>query len=182
MALPRQHCSAFTPEEIEFIAGDELISIIPLIKMPKIKMIKAAYGPFRPPLPTKVPLWFALNMKQNQKCKLVPPEWLSIDHLKEKLEEEENREEFCALPFHYMEMAHMILECASDDIPNAEQVRKLLKDLRETRQSKARLGLEALDDRWLGMHNLSFMEINEIRPFFSRAFNEMRKLGFHAEN
>ncbi|KAI8339703.1 hypothetical protein BC941DRAFT_421221 [Chlamydoabsidia padenii] len=181
MALPRLHRAAFTPDEIEFIAGNEPISIMPLYKMPVLKMIQAAYGPFRPPLPTKVPLWLALSMKQNQKCKVIPPPWLTTDHLKERLEQEENKEEFCSLPFHYMEMAHMLLETASDDIPDAEQVRKLLKDLREVRQSKARVGLEALDDRWLGMHNMSFMEINEIRPFFSRAFDEMRKLDFQAD-
>lgn len=67
---------------------------------------------------------------------------------------------------------------ASDDIPNAEQIRKLLKDLRETRQAKSRTGLAVLDDKWLGMNNLSLMEINEIRPFFTRAFNEMGKLNF----
>ncbi|KAG1083380.1 hypothetical protein G6F42_022228 [Rhizopus arrhizus] len=86
-----------------------------------------------------------------------------------------------------MEISQMLLETvshapslysASDDIPNAEQIRKLLKDLRETRQAKSRTGLTVLDDKWLGMNNLSLMEINEIRPFFTRAFNEMRKLNF----
>ena len=86
---------------------------------------------------------------------------------------------------------------AEDDIPDSEQIRKILKDLRETRQAKSRAGLSVLDDKWLGvsdsqrplyetdaiislsivkMNNLSLMEINEIRPFFSRAFNEIRKL------
>ncbi|CAO3594887.1 unnamed protein product [Absidia cylindrospora] len=116
------------------------------------------------------------------KCKLIPPTWLTAEHLKAKLEQEENKDEFCNLPFYYMETAHMILESASDDIPNVDQVRKLLKDLRETRQSKARVGLTALDNRWLGMHNLSFMEINEIRPFFSRVFDEMRKLDYHTND
>lgn len=71
---------------------------------------------------------------------------------------------------------------AADDIPNAEQIRKLLKDLRETRQAKSRTGLTVLDDKWLGMNNLSLMEINEIRPFFTRAFNEMRKLNFNEKS
>lgn len=31
------------------------------------------------------------------------------------------------------------------------------------------------------MNNLSIMEINEIRPFFSRAYNEIRKLN-HADS
>ncbi|ORZ22370.1 GINS complex, PSF2 component [Absidia repens] len=182
MALPRQHRDAFTPDEIEFIAGNEFISIMPLYKMPPLKLAQITYGPFRPPLPAVVPLWLALTMKQNQKCKLIPPTWLTAEHLKAKLEQEESKDEFCNLPFYYMETAHMILESASDDIPNVDQVRKLLKDLRETRQSKARVGLAALDNRWLGMHNLSFMEINEIRPFFSRVFDEMRKLDYHTND
>jgi GINS complex subunit 2 len=40
MALPRTHQSAFTPGEIEFIAGDEKISIIPKMKIPKMKFIR----------------------------------------------------------------------------------------------------------------------------------------------
>lgn len=41
MALPRTHQASFTPGEIEFIAGDEKIMIIPKAKMPKMKFIKA---------------------------------------------------------------------------------------------------------------------------------------------
>lgn len=41
MALPRTHQAAFTPGEIEFIAGDEKITIIPKARMPKMKFIKA---------------------------------------------------------------------------------------------------------------------------------------------
>lgn len=40
MALPRTHQSAFTPGEIEFIAGDEKITIIPKVKMPRMKCIQ----------------------------------------------------------------------------------------------------------------------------------------------
>lgn len=90
---------------------------------------------------------------------------------------------------------------ASDDIVNAEQIRKILKDLRETRQAKSRLGVKLLDGTWFGVSsvfsfvpdiriilkvlfvqidNLSIMEINEIRPFFTRANYEMSKLN-HAE-
>ncbi|KAI8374557.1 uncharacterized protein BYT42DRAFT_594593 [Radiomyces spectabilis] len=183
MALPRSHQTAFTPREIEFLAGNESIAIIPKYKLPRLDLIQVSMtrtahpvGPFRPPVRTVVPLWLALLMKKNQKCSIVPPDWLTVESLTKRLEEEENHPEFSALPFHYMEMSQMILECASDDLPNASEVRRLLKDLRETRQFKARKGLGELDDKWLGMNNLSLMEINEIRPFFTRAFNEMRKL------
>lgn len=42
---------------------------------------------------------------------------------------------------------------APDDIPNVGQIRTLLKNLRETRQVKARMGLDVLDDKWLGVSN-----------------------------
>ncbi|KAK4512075.1 uncharacterized protein ATC70_013318 [Mucor velutinosus] len=178
MALPRAHQASFTPSEIEFIAGNEKIHIIPKAKFAKMNFIQGKIGPFQPPLSIEVPTWLALLMKKNDKCSIVCPDWLNIDYLKMRQEEEEKDEEFSKLPFHYMEISQMLLETASDDIPNAEQIRKLLKDLRETRQAKSRTGLAVLDDKWLGMNNLSLMEINEIRPFFTRAFNEMGKLNF----
>ena len=52
----------------------------------------------------------------------------------------------------------------------------LLKDLRETRQSKARLGVRELGSTHLQMDNIGLMEINEIRPFFTKAFYELSKL------
>ncbi|KAI8639478.1 DNA replication complex GINS protein PSF2 [Parasitella parasitica] len=179
MALPRTHHASFTPSEIEFIAGNEKIRIIPKVKFVKMSFIQGKIGPFQPPLSIEVPIWLALLMKKNDKCSIVCPDWLNVEYLKNRQEEEEKNEEFSKLPFHYMELSQMLLETASDDIPNAEQIRKLLKDLRETRQAKSRAGLDVLDDKWLGMNNLSLMEINEIRPFFTRAFNEMGKLNFN---
>ncbi|KAI9348863.1 DNA replication complex GINS protein PSF2 [Pilaira anomala] len=180
MALPRTHQASFTPGEIEFIAGDEKIMIIPKVKMPKMKFISGDIGPFQPPLPIEVNIWLSLILKKNNKCSIICPDWLTVENLKERHEEEEKEKEFSILPFHYMELAQMLLETAEDDIPNAEQIRTILKDLRETRQAKSRMGVKILDDTWLGMNNLSIMEINDIRPFFSRAYHEMSKLN-HAE-
>ncbi|TEA28644.1 hypothetical protein DBR06_SOUSAS1470910001, partial [Sousa chinensis] len=35
-------------------------------------------GPFNPGLPVQVPLWLAINLKQRQKCRLLPPEWMDV--------------------------------------------------------------------------------------------------------
>lgn len=35
-------------------------------------------GPFNPGLPVDVPVWLALNLKQRQKCRIVPPEWMEV--------------------------------------------------------------------------------------------------------
>jgi len=64
---------------------------------------------------------------------------------------------------------------ASDDILEPELTRRLLRDLREIRQAKARKGAGAVGETHLQMDNLGMMEINEIR-FLSQAVNQLRLL------
>lgn len=40
MALPRAYQSAFTPSEIEFIANEQKIKIIPNVRLPAIHLIQ----------------------------------------------------------------------------------------------------------------------------------------------
>lgn len=35
-------------------------------------------GPFNPGLPVDVPVWLALNLKQRQRCRIVPPAWMDV--------------------------------------------------------------------------------------------------------
>lgn len=55
---------------------------------------------------------------------------------------------------------------AEDDIPNAEQIRTILKDLRETRQAKSRTGLAGLDDKWLMVSFFLEIEQDGSKSFF----------------
>ena len=64
---------------------------------------------------------------------------------------------------------------ASDDIVEPELTRRLLRDLREVRQAKARKGIETIGDTHLQMDNLGMMEINEIR-FLNQALDRLRML------
>jgi GINS complex subunit 2 len=64
---------------------------------------------------------------------------------------------------------------ASDDIIEPDLTRRLLRDLREVRQAKARKGIETVGDTHLQMDNLGIMEINEIR-FLSLASDQLRHL------
>ncbi|KAJ1563978.1 DNA replication protein psf2, partial [Nowakowskiella sp. JEL0078] len=66
------------------------------------------YGPFRPPNKIKVPVWLAITLKRKQKCSIQPPKWLDREWLKEKLLEEfTQKDSFCALPFHFTELAEL---------------------------------------------------------------------------
>jgi GINS complex subunit 2 len=64
---------------------------------------------------------------------------------------------------------------ASDDIVEPELTRRLLRDLREVRQAKARKGIETIIDTHLQMDNLGMMEINEIR-FLDSTMDHLRRL------
>lgn len=35
-------------------------------------------GPFTAGLPIEVPLWMAINLKQRQKARIRPPEWMDV--------------------------------------------------------------------------------------------------------
>ena len=39
------------------------------------------FGPFNPSMPTKVPLWLAVNLKKQHKCRVQAPEWLCVGEL-----------------------------------------------------------------------------------------------------
>lgn len=68
-----------TPQDLDFAATEHChVDIIPAVKMDRLQMIKAEYGPFRPQIRCTVPLWLALTMRASGHCRVVPPDWLSI--------------------------------------------------------------------------------------------------------
>lgn len=63
---------------------------------------------------------------------------------------------------------------APEDFTDTDETRRLLRDLREIRQSKIRDGISLLDDTHLQMENLGALEINELRPLFSSVADNLR--------
>lgn len=93
------------PDEIEFIGEKLSIGIIPNFNFDPIHLIQSTIGkvilcfielvvnfsflgPFRAGLPMHVPLWLAVHMKKQQKCRIVPPTWMDRDLLEDQKEEE----------------------------------------------------------------------------------------------
>ncbi|KZW04354.1 DNA replication complex GINS protein PSF2 [Exidia glandulosa HHB12029] len=173
MSLPSSLRASMSPQELEFVAGEEIVEIVPSIRMAPIRLISGVYGPFRPPAKAKVPLWLASNLKLKKKCHIVPPDWLSVEALQERLADETSAEGFSPLPFRWLEISKVVLDIASDDVTNPDRIRSLLKDIREARQSKIREGLRSMGTKAveLEMPNVGSMEINEVRPFFVKAMN-----------
>ncbi|EDO33898.1 predicted protein [Nematostella vectensis] len=168
------------PSEVEFLAEQELISILPNFSEKKVYLIGGDIGPFNASLPTDVPLWVALNLKQRKKCRIQAPEWMDVEKLR-TLKEEENKEEyFTKMPSkYYMEMASLLLSCAAEDIPHADEVRTLVKDIWDLRVAKLRksvdlmVGQQAVHAR---LDDLTLMEINTIRPLLTESLNHMHNL------
>ena len=79
------------------------------------------FGPFTPGFPLEVPVWLALRLKQQNKCKVHPPPWLEVDRLLELKEKESEEEGFTPPPSpHYMELSSMLLKAAPDQIPQGK--------------------------------------------------------------
>lgn len=126
----------------------------------------------------QVPLWVALILKSQDKCNIVPPEWLNLIYLKDMYEQEKlNPLQFSSLPYNWLELSKILLAKASDDVADlSHQLRSVIQDLREIRLIKIKNGLRELNEANMELTNLSLMEINEIRPFILQVMGKLGKL------
>lgn len=89
------------------------------------------------------------------------------------------------LPYHWLEIAEMLLTQAGDDMPaSAGEVRGLLRDLVEVRAAKTRSSTTQLESFGGGVMNLrgvGAMELAENRGFVLGIVDGVRKLGASAE-
>ncbi|KAL2088437.1 hypothetical protein ACEWY4_015336 [Coilia grayii] len=168
------------PSEVEFLAEKEMVQIIPNFSLDKVYLIGGDLGPFNPGLPVQVPVWLALNLKQRQKCRIVPPEWMDVQKLEEIREQERREETFTPIPSpYYMELTKLLLNHAADNIPKADEIRTLVKDIWDTRIAKLRLSIDSFishQEAHAKLDNLTLMEINTTRSFLLDSLNSMYKL------
>lgn len=167
------------PSEIEFLAENELITVIPNFSQAKLHLICGDCGPFTPSIPLQVPLWLAVNLRQRQRCRIIPPEWMSVAKLNEIKEEEIDSAIFTPMPTpHYKEVAHLLFSTAVPEIPDAEEIRALIKDIWDTRMSKLRSSVDAFiksGESHAQVDNLTVFEINFVRPLLTAALYQLQK-------
>lgn len=172
--------SAMDPSEVEFLAEREPVKIVPNFTQDKIYLISGDIGPFTAGLPVSVPLWLAVNLKQRQKCRILPPDWMDTEILKEKKQEEADNRFFLEMPNpFYMELTQLLLQHATDDVPRADEVRTLIKDIWDLRMAKLRSSVDMFVKNDLSHAKLNFltvMEINTVRQFLTQALNHMHNL------
>ncbi|XP_070617959.1 DNA replication complex GINS protein PSF2 [Erythrolamprus reginae] len=166
--------------EVEFLAEREMVTIIPNFSLDRIYLIGGELGPFNPGLPVDVPLWLALNLKQRQKCRLVPPDWMDVEKLEQMRDQERQEDTFTPMPNpFYMELTKLLLNFAADNIPKADEIRTLVKDIWDTRIAKLRVSADSFVSRQESharLDNLTLMEINTTGAFLTQALDHMYKL------
>ncbi|KAF7131641.1 hypothetical protein RHSIM_Rhsim09G0166200 [Rhododendron simsii] len=173
------HGSDFSAAELEFLAEDETIEIVPNMRMDALDLTCGIFGPFYPQITTQVPMWLAVAMKKRGKCTIRPPEWMSVEKLTQVLEaERDSQKSFQPLPFHYVETSRLLFDHARDDIPDIYMVRSLIEDIKDVRFHKIGTGLEVISQRTaaLKLEHLTAMEVNIVRPFVVRALQTFYKL------
>ncbi|BFZ13534.1 hypothetical protein BsWGS_16573 [Bradybaena similaris] len=166
--------------EIEFLAEREHVKVIPNFSQDKVYLISGDLGPFSAGLPVPIPLWLAVNLKQRQKCRIVPPDWMDIDRLKDKKQEEEDSRFFTDMPSpFYMEITQLLLQYATDDVPRADEVRTLIKDIWDLRLAKLRSSIDVFIKSGAShakLNHLTLMEMNTVRQFLTKALDHMHRL------
>jgi GINS complex subunit 2 len=86
-----------------------------------------------------------------------------------------------ALPYHWLELGEMLLEAAADDFEDPDNVRKLLRGLREVRMSKLRKRVEDLDaGGGVDMKGVGGMEVGEARTFVTGVIDNLRSVEYRS--
>ncbi|CAM9393999.1 unnamed protein product [Ectocarpus sp. 13 AM-2016] len=162
-----------TAAELEFIAEDALIEIVPKFKHGPLHLIQGDFGPFVPQARAKVPLWLAITLKKRQKCQIACPSFMSVGYLEQVLRRErEDAAVFTPLPHHYLEIASLLLNTASDDIEEPDRVRTLLEDVENVRRAKMYEGMGSAAQevqQAVKVNDLGAMELLPVRSFFAEA-------------
>lgn len=178
MALPNKLKETFSPQEIQFITENQHIQILPRYTMNGIDLITDEIPKLRALHRVSVPLWFAVILKSQRKCSIVPPKWLTVSKLQELYKYELNEtQSFSSLPHNWLELSKIFFDEAPDDLQDeAHKLKSLIQDLKEIRLIKVKRGLGLINESHLQLDNLSIMEINEIRPFVVQIMTKLTDL------
>jgi len=171
--------------EVEFAAEDELVMIVPSFEEERMELISGSFGPFYPQAPVEVPLWMAVELRKQNRCQIQCPPWMEVDRLKQIRQREKDSRlgQLQVVPWHYMEVANILLRVAASDILRVHEVRSVLEDIENIRQNRIRAGLQQISTvaaeqpiEFLKLNNASAMEMNSIRDFLLSTLFEIHKL------
>jgi GINS complex subunit 2 len=65
-----------------YVTQKHHVTIVPLFStIEPLHLLTGQFGPFKSNQVIDVPLWLALELKQQGKCRLSPPPWLDVTEL-----------------------------------------------------------------------------------------------------
>lgn len=83
----------------------------------------------------------------------------------------------------YMIVSKLIFTHATEDIPNVDEVKTLIKDIFDIRQAKLRAAIDTIltggnpeEGHRVSFNNLTLLEINTVRPFLPYANDLVARL------
>ncbi|KAG5681143.1 hypothetical protein PVAND_010603 [Polypedilum vanderplanki] len=175
------------PDELEFIGEKEMIGIIPNFNFDLIHLISGTIGPFRAGLPMHIPIWLAMHLKRQQKCRIVPPNWMEKDLLEDLKEEEKRTANFVKMPdSNFMIVSKLIFAYAAEEVADIEEIKTIIKDIFDTRQAKLRTAMDGFfveekttqfdGSTQVSFTNLTTFEIHSARPFLPYALDLVARL------
>lgn len=110
-----------------------------------------------------VPLWLAVTLKKSKKCHIKLPDWMQESELKNILKEEKANEGFYhGLPFYYREISKIIFDIDAENM-NHKNIRILIQDIEDVRESKTKRGLKSIQPSTYIVHlnNISSNQLNK---------------------
>lgn len=197
MSLPLHLQETFSPEEVQFIVENEPIKIFPRITTRQVtrgntrngqapsqsswKLITTDDKPLNNMVvmqSTEIVIWMALLLKQQNKCSIIAPQWLTKKELDKSIQyEKKYTDRFSSLPWNWLVLSQLLFKRAADDFYDpVHELRSRIQDLREIRQSKVLEGLKHLNESHLQLDNLSLLEVNELRPFIIGIMDKLREV------
>lgn len=82
-----------------------------------------------------------------------------------------------SLPYHWSEIAELLLDAASDDVTEPNVVRSLMQSLRAVRMAKITAAIAAVSpDRPMTLTGAGGLEVAECRAIITAAVDELRKI------
>ncbi|CAG0912483.1 unnamed protein product [Notodromas monacha] len=171
---------SLSPQVGSFMTENEIVTIIPKVRHAAIYLMSGKIGPFEPSISIQVPLWVAVMMRQRHLCRIACPEWMSVPNFLKIKEEEKSSGYFTKLPgVEMISIANRILDVEGDGLPDADELRSLLRDIEMTRQNKLHFSSEMLVKE-SGTHakvdHLSLEEINALRPTIVQSLGLLHRL------
>jgi GINS complex subunit 2 len=120
---------SLSENELEFFAEFEYIEILPKFSMEEIDLVEGTVGPFESNVLVKVPLWMGCTLRKKGVCKIIQPKWLTVEKLKEILQEEkleQRQQDFSSLPFYFLEIGLILLKYSNlngSDFEKSENIK-----------------------------------------------------------